>query len=414
MTRAADLLYRRFIAPAERFGKHAPERVGAELEYPVVGARGEDARPEVMRRMLHDLTRRGFKPRRDADTGRIVGAQKDAVGAISFDTSYHNLEFSLAPKADIAALERAFISLRAEVEALLSPSGCVIAASGIHPRFGFAAANFVPDAEAEAERAAIRAYAKKGRRVRCDFFAFISSAQTHIEIAPADLPAAIHLFSALDFAEYYLFANSPLTVNDVFYACGRDYFYCDTMLRGAGLAGTLDRPFRSIDDLLDDYANRAIFLRKRKTWEIFAPTPLKEYFSGRAHQALEEDLSHFYSYRTVELKKQGTLERRTACTQASARTFAPAAFHLGVANNRDAAAEAVERFRRDQRVNVPNSALSAMAAKGVRAWANPNRLDAFLREIVGVARAGLKRRGRGEERYLTGICDMRGKPDEEK
>ena len=107
------------------------------------------------------------------------------------------------------------------------------------------------------------------------------------------------------------------------YYSGRHYIYSRSAFQKANLVGSIDEIVETIDDIVELYAKKCLFLRYRDKWEFIKPISLKDYFGENVHQAKAEDLNSFYSYCNTELKVYGTLERRGACSQAFDNRLAP-------------------------------------------------------------------------------------------
>ena len=394
------LLYRRFIEPMENRQIPVP-RVGIELEYPLVCLRAESNKSFV-KYYFHRLIGQGFIPLYNGKQ-EMVGVEKKFVVRISLDTSYNNLKMAFYPTAAIHEIEpiwkevtRNFLENFAERALLIDV--------GVHPLIHTLPANFLNDDHLFAKRKFIEQYSQKDFHGRGDFLAFISSAQTHLEFTPEELPYAMHVLSTLDFAELMLFANSPLKTAEGWFRCARYYFYTRCAFYQAGLTGSIDQEFHSIQEVMQDYAKRSLFFRWREQCQFFAPVRLADYFRQSEYAAEELDLNYFYSYRNTELKRQGTLERRIACAQPFAQTFAPAAFASGIAARLHEADELVRRFLYDHRIRLSNSERCEVAARGV-AIADAKPLYSFLGALWQLAIDGLAARGHRDEVYLNCFDD---------
>lgn len=390
-----DLLYRRFIFPMEKH-KRVSKKIGVEFEFPLVSFTPMTNKM-VIEYLFGEMIQDGFLPVFNRKQ-EMIGVEKELVVRVSLDTSYNNLEFAFAPMNSIGEIEKIWRELIEKMRAILYGHALIIDA-GIHPLFGSLDANFLNDDESVAEKNFLAAYSTHDFHGQADFFAFISSVQTHLEFSFAALPQAINVLSKLDFAEIMLFANSPLRTKEGWFRSARHYFYTRCVFKSIGLSGSIDNNFSSIEEVVHHYAQRSIFFRWREHCEFFAPVPLVEYFRNPKYQAKEIDLNCFYSYRNLELKRYGTLERRVACTQPFAQSFAPVAFSVGIAERINEAEVLVEKFLYDQKIFAKNQERCELAARGVL-LGDSESLYQFLGALWQLAIDGLQERALGEEKYL--------------
>lgn len=391
-----ELLYRRFIAPMES-RQTLVNRIGIEIEYPLV-CLGSEGNKVVVKDFFSSLIKQGFIP---LYNGRqeMVGVKKKFVARISLDSSYNNLEIGFSPVVGIGEVDHIFRELIKLIRQIFAERALLID-SGVHPLIYSLPANFLDDDELVATRKFLEKYAPPNFYGRADFFAFISSIQTHLEFTPHELPYALTVLSKLDFAEILLFANSPLKTREGWFRCSRYYYYTRSALSVAGLTGSLDKQFHTVQDILSDYAQRCLYFRWRENCQFFSPVALKDYFRKIEYEAQAEDINCFYSYKNTELKLDGIVERRIHCTQPFHHTFAPAAFARGMAAKLGQADELVKRFLRDNQITDSNSQRCEMAARGMLIGSKDS-LYALLGGLWQLALDSALMRGVGDEAYLT-------------
>lgn len=393
---AEELLYERFIVPLE--GRSAAgKRVGVEFEFPLLNLTGK-ANKQLVEFLFAGLLQRGFSG--IYKQGELRALEREHEVTLSLDTSYNNLEAAFYPQQSILQIAAVWERVLAEIKEIIRGRGLIFAL-GINPLSNILPADFIADAECEAERDFLRTYSVANRECPADFFAFISSIQTNLEFNLSDLPQAMNVFSSLDFAEIMLFANSPLRTREGWFRSGRHYLYSRSAFYPMGLSGSIDERFSSVSDILRHYAERSLFLRWRQgKCGFVSPVPLKEYCRDSSYQAERTDLRCFYSYRNTELKSRGTLERRIACTQPFAELFAPVAFAVGIAEKLSEAEELAEEFFQNNKIAFSNNQLCETAARGLLLWDSKILYD-FLGSLWELARSGLKKRALGEEKYLN-------------
>ena len=103
------------------------------------------------------------------------------------------------------------------------------------------------------------------------------------------------------------------------------------------------------------------------------------------------------------LTTRGTVELRSVCTQPLEKTFAPAAFQLGLLVNLDrletylASCDFYKIYGRDYPIlRKQFSALQLSKAER-------EAVEKLAVDLLALANEGLKKRGFGEENYLTNI-----------
>lgn len=180
--------------------------------------------------------------------------------------------------------------------------------------------------------------------------------------------------------------------------------------------GVYPTDFESADDLLTYLSGSALFTTTRDGKTVyFSPRSLVDYFSSReilataldgSQQTLVpelSDLNYHRSYHYQVLTTRGTVELRSVCTQPLEKTFAPAAFQLGLLVNLDrletylASSDFYKIYGRDYpTLRKQFSALQLSKAER-------KAVEKLAVDLLALANEGLKKRGFGEENYLTNI-----------
>ena len=167
------------------------------------------------------------------------------------------------------------------------------------------------------------------------------------------------------------------------------------------------------DDFFDYLDRSAIFTAERdgETY-YFSPILAKDYLSTSQIRAFgidgkeisivpeEKDFSSHRSYQFQDLTTRGTVEFRSVCTQPLDRTFASAAFHLGLLVNLDKfeayleTAPFFESFGRDYK------SLRRQFSKKHLTDEERVGIVQFSKDLLAIAEQGLKMRGQSETTYL--------------
>lgn len=392
MTDIEKLIERAFLEPFD--GKDYGN-VGVELEFPLInmegGAVDENAAKGVFEYFLND----GFKVAIEED-GEIFFIENEDGDCLSFDNSYNNFEFSMSYGDDLCAIERRFQNLRKRAQKYFTERGHTLAGRGTNPNkknikqahVNFSTYNMVDEY--------LHAFGKDTPYP--DFPAYLSSAQTHLDIPRRDIPKAYSLFAKLDFARALLFSNSP-DFDGKGYICYRDFLWEQSAFSLCpNITGKVDETFENEEDVIAYIAKKGIFNRLRNgKYEIFAPVTLKEYF--KREDAREEDIECYLSFKNVEITRRGTLEIRSDCAQVRGYEFSPAAFNLGILYKMDEAEKCLDKFFEENNITGSNSYLRNEVIAG-RSIADEKKTDAFLNSLWDIAKEGLETRGKGEERLL--------------
>ena len=136
-------------------------------------------------------------------------------------------------------------------------------------------------------------------------------------------------------------------------------------------------------------------------YEVFEPAPIEKYFSEEKYGAREEDIECYLSFRNVEITSRGTLEIRSDCTQSEGKFFMPPAFNFGILYNAEKAQKCLENFFKDNGIDKPASVLRNLVCEAREDEIAPKEvLDSFCKDMIEIAREGLIKRGKGEEKLI--------------
>ena len=240
------------------------------------------------------------------------------------------------------------------------------------------------------------------------FPAWLSSVQTHLDVTAEQLPRALTLMAALDFARGLLFSNGlPLTEEKIFSqtVCFRDYLWEKSGFGSlADNTGPVCGTFQTCDDIVDMILKKSMFLKKEgDAYVTMPPVSVADYFNTATS---DSDISAYLSFKNVEVTRRGTLELRSDCAQPVGAAFAPPAFNLGILTCLEEAELAVAQFFADlprELAEAPdrNAILRQNVIYGKPLFAEERSVKAFLRTLVSLAEKGLTQRGFGEEKLLT-------------
>lgn len=395
MNNPREIIYDRFIKP---FAGKKQGNIGVELEFPLINNDGGDIDIPFVASIMDFIEDKGFSCVLYGVGGEKLFMENEKGDCLSFDNSYNNFEFSMMYGDNLLDIKARFDSYYEMVQNYLSGKNHSLADRGTNPNYGKISVNHTPFATYNM----VQEYLHKfpGTHGYNDFPAFMSSVQTHLDIAEKDVPRAYTLFCRLDFVRGLIFGNSP-DFEGKGWRIFRDYLWEKSGFGNSPeTTGSVDREFKSTDDIIDFYLEKGMFNRIRDgKYEVFEPVPIKEYFLR--DDAKKEDVECYLSFRNVELTCRGTLEVRSDCAQKKGRFFMPPAFNLGILHNMDKAEKTLDEFFKNSGISKSNSELRKLVNECKEEEIAPKYiLDELCAEFLSIAREGLISRGKGEEEIL--------------
>ena len=243
---------------------------------------------------------------------------------------------------------------------------------------------------------------------------FICGSQVQLDVSTANYLRVINAFTQIEVAKAYLFANSEFSGADWDTRISRDIFWEESM---HGIypenVGVNARLFKDEDDFFDYLDHSAIFTAERDgETHYFSPIQARDYLATEEIPAYtlngketllapqEKDFQTHRSYQFQDLTTRGTVEFRSVCTQPLDRTFASAAFHLGLLVNLDKletyleTAPFFEKFGRDYK------SLRRQFSKKNLSSAEEMAVVQFSKDLLALAEQGLEKREQSEMIYL--------------
>lgn len=271
---------------------------------------------------------------------------------ILFEVSYTTIEFAFGKAETIQEVEERFSIYMKVIQKKLAESNHAIVGCGIHPNWdknencpvAFPRYRMLMD------------YLNLSRNVTKsdlhhfpEYGAFICGSQVQLDVSKFNYLRVINAFTQIEAAKAYLFANSEFSGEDWDTRIARDIFWEESM---HGIypenVGVNARLFKDEDDFFDYLDHSAIFTAERdEQTYYFYPIQARDYLATPEIQAYalngdeiiiypqEKDFGTHRSYQYQDLTTRGTVEFRSVCTQPLDRTFASAAFHLGLLVNLD-------------------------------------------------------------------------------
>ena len=416
MSRSVELLKKRYLKNI----KENPDLfIGIELEYPIVNLEGKATDGEVVKNLFRYLPSvLGFTIEKVDDFGNPIQLL-DPVSqdTILFEVAYTTIEFAFGKAESIQKVEERFNFYMATIQNKLGEANHAIVGCGIHPNWD--KNENCPVAYPRYQM--LMDYLNLSRNVTKsdlhqfpEYGAFICGSQVQLDVSRSNYLRVINAFTQIEAAKAFLFANSEFSGADWDTKISRDIFWEESM---HGIypenVGVNTRLFKDEDDFFDYLNHSAIFTAERdgETY-YFYPIQARDYLPTREIQAFtlngdevliyprEKDFQTHRSYQYQDLTTRGTIEFRSVCTQPLDRTFASAAFHLGLLLNLNKleaylkSAPFFTTFGRDYK------SLRRQFSKKMLTVEEETAIVEFSKGLLLLAEEGLEKRGKQEMSYL--------------
>ena len=414
-----------------RYLKHIKENpdlyIGIELEFPIVHIGGNPTNIEVSKELMRFLVEALDLEveRLDEEGNPIQLVEPISQDRILFEVSYTTLEFAFGRAQNIQEVEGRFQAYMKVIQKKLEEKHHAIQGWGIHPNWNqndnrpvaYPRYQMLMDylsMGSHQESAHLHDFPQYG--------AFICGSQVQLDVSTANYLRVINAFTQIESAKAFLFANSEFSGADWDTQISRDIFWEESM---HGIypenVGVNTRLFKDEDDFFDYLDHSAIFTAERdgETY-YFSPIQARDYLATNEIHAYtingketllapqEKDFQTHRSYQFQDLTTRGTVEFRSVCTQPLDRTFASAAFHLGLLVNLDKfetyleTAPFFERFGRDYK------SLRRQFSKKQLTDEETVGIVQFSKDLLAIAEQGLEMRGQSEMAYLVPLKEELG------
>ena len=416
MQDSIDILKERYLA---NIRENPDLYIGIELEFPIVNLEGGATDTRVTKELLARLNSDyGFiVERRDLDGNPIQLKASDSEDRILFEVSYNILEFAFEKAKIIQEVEIRFNHYLDIIQQILRKDHHELQGHGLHP---FWKENDNQPVKYPRYQMLMQ-YLALSEKIGGDFFhrhpdygSYICGSQVQLDVSRTNFIQVINAFNQIEAAKAYFFANSELITEDFNTRISRDRFWEESM---HGLlvenVGVNPYDFKDEEDFFNYLNNTAIFNAEREgDTYYFPPIAAGEYlkqgqikgYNLNGNESLvsprADDFHYHRSYQYQDLTTRGTIEFRSTCAQPLNRTFAPAAFHLGLLAN----LEEVTAYLKDcDFFKLEGRAYKDLRRKYSQIDLTQTEQDAirsFASDLLHLAIKGLKIRKKGEERYL--------------
>ena len=406
-----------------RYLKHIKENpdlfVGIELEFPIVHIGGNPTNIEVSKELMRFLVEALDLEveRLDEEGNPIQLVEPISQDRILFEVSYTTLEFAFGRAQNIQEVEGRFQAYMKVIQRKLGEKHHAIQGWGIHPNWDINDNRPVAYPRYQMLMDYLSMGSHQESALLHDFpqyGAFICGSQVQLDVSKSNYLRVINAFTQIEAAKAYLFANSEFSGADWDTKISRDIFWEESM-HGiyAENVGVNAKLFQNENDFFDYLDHSAIFTAERDGEPYyFSPIRARDYldtdeipaYTLNGKETLlvpqEKDFQTHRSYQFQDLTTRGTIEFRSVCTQPLDRTFASAAFHLGLLVNLDKfetyleTAPFFEQFGRDYK------SLRRQFSKKQLTDEETAGIVQFTKDLLAIAEQGLEKRGQSEMAYL--------------
>ena len=393
--------------------------IGIELEFPIVHIGGNPTNIEVSKELMRFLVEALDLEveRLDEEGNPIQLVEPISQDRILFEVSYTTLEFAFGRAQNIQDIEGRFQAYMKVIQEKLGEKNHAIQGWGIHPNWDINDNRPV----AYPRYQMLMDYLSMGSHQESvhlhdfpQYGAFICGSQIQLDVSTANYLSVINAFTQIESAKAYLFANSEFSGVDWDTQISRDIFWEESM---HGIypenVGVNTRLFKDEDDFFDYLDHSAIFTAERdgETY-YFSPIQAKDYLATDEIHAytlngketflvpLEKDFQTHRSYQFQDLTTRGTVEFRSVCTQPLDRTFASAAFHLGLLVNLDKLEAYLETAPFFESFGRAYKSLRRQFSKKQLTDKEVAGIGQFSKDLLAIAEKGLEMRGQQEMIYL--------------
>ena len=391
--------------------------VGIELEFPIVEIYGNKTNIEVTKNLFRTLANLlDFEVEKmDDDQNPIQLVHRSSKDRILFELSYNTIEFAFEKAHSIDEVAERFEAYLKIIQPILQEDHHEIQGHGIHPQWQ---ENDNSPVKIERYKMLMAFLAMNGTGMKTHSYpsygAFICGNQLQLDVRRDNYIRIINAFNKIEAAKAYLFSNSEFSGETWDTKITRDIFW-EESLHGyyKENVGVYPKDYQSEEEFFDNLASTAIFTATREDKSYyFKPIRVKDYLDQKEIKAytadgnekiirpVKEDLKQHRSYQFQDLTGRGTVEFRSVCTQPLETTFAPIAFELGLFVQLENLENYLKHcsFLKNEKQDYRK--LRKKYSKKILSGKEEEAIQSFSKDLTEIARAGLIKRGYGEETFL--------------
>ena len=391
--------------------------VGVELEFPIVETNGNKTNIEVTKNLFRTLANLSdFEvEKRDDDQNPIQLVHCSSKDRILFELSYNTIEFAFERAHSIDEVAKRFEAYLKIIQPILQENNHEIQGHGIHPLWK---ENDNSPVKIERYKMLMAFLAMNGTGMKThpypSYGAFICGNQVQLDVRRDNYIRIINAFNKIEAAKAYLFSNSEFSAEAWNTKIARDIFW-EESLHGyyKENVGIYPKDYQSEEEFFNNLARTAIFTATREGKSYyFKPIRVEDYLDQKEITAytadgnekiinpVKEDLKQHRSYQFQDLTARGTVEFRSVCTQPLETTFAPIAFELGLFVQLEKLEDYLEDSSFIYNEEQDYRKLRKKYSKKILSTEEKEAIQSFSKDLIGIAKAGLIKRGYREEKFL--------------
>ena len=391
--------------------------VGVELEFPIVETNGNKTNIEVTKNLFRTLANLSdFEvEKRDDNQNPIQLIHCSSKDRILFELSYNTIEFAFERARSINEVAKRFEDYLKIIQPILQENKHEIQGHGIHPLWK---ENDNSPVKIERYKMLMAFLAMNGTGMKTHSYpsygAFICGNQVQLDVRCDNYIRIINAFNKIEAAKAYLFSNSEFSAEAWDTKIARDIFW-EESLHGyyKENVGIYPKDYQSEEEFFNNLARTAIFTATREGKSYyFKPIRVEDYLDQKEITAytadgnekiinpVKEDLKQHRSYQFQDLTARGTVEFRSVCTQPLETTFAPIAFELGLFVQLEKLEDYLEDSSFIYNEEQDYRKLRKKYSKKILSTEEKEAIQSFSKDLIGIAKAGLIKRGYREEKFL--------------
>lgn len=399
--------------------------VGVELEFPIVEINGNKTNIEVTKNLFRTLANLSdFEVEKiDDDQNPIQLVHCSSKDRILFELSYNTIEFAFEKAHSIDEVAERFEAYLKIIQPILQEDYHEIQGHGIHPQWQ---ENDNSPVKIERYKMLMAFLAMNGTGMKThpypSYGAFICGNQVQLDVRRDNYIRIINAFNKIEAAKAYLFSNSEFSAEAWDTNIARDIFW-EESLHGyyKENVGIYPKDYQNEEEFFNNLARTAIFTATREGKSYyFKPIRVENYLDQKditAYTAdgnekiiipVKGDLKQHRSYQFQDLTARGTVEFRSVCTQPLETTFAPIAFELGLFVELEKLENYLEDCSFFKNEEEDYRKLRKKYSKKILSNKEEETIQSFSKDLIDIARAGLIKRGYGEEKFLIINKKMNG------
>ncbi|HXF64218.1 MAG TPA: glutamate-cysteine ligase family protein [Caldilineaceae bacterium] len=376
----------RFPAQVKR-----PRVVGREAEFPVVDAQGRAA---DVRRLWEALAAPGdLTPKVDSGNPNLIVGLDGETFSYALEVGVGTVEINTRPCDALAEIETIMLEATARLVRAAAAHGWLVLGYGVQPVTPPTLSLMSPK---QRYQSLYRAMGDEWL-----WYAVTASDQTQVDVGRDELVHMLNFGNLMAPVIIALCANSPVYGGALSPYCSGREGQMAAIHASEHRHGMPARPYASIADYVAT-VSQSTYLIRREHGEVLPSSHLFTEYLAEHGADFDAFLFHeHYIWNSARLRvAYGTIELRPACQQPWREQMAATALNLGLIE----ASHAIDAYVQEALGPGYWEIMRTYHRQAIRrGLAAPQPAPGFLAQIVELAEAGLRARGRGEERYLAPI-----------